>query len=41
VAVLGLAILWVCLIYVLDRQIRLQMSCGRVFNDRSRVSGTF
>jgi hypothetical protein len=29
------------LIYVLGGQIRLQMNCGRVFSDRSRISGTF
>jgi hypothetical protein len=33
VAILGLAILRVCLIYVLGKQIRSQMSCGRVFSD--------
>jgi hypothetical protein len=36
--VLGLAILLVCLIYVLGKHIRLQMSCGIVFSDKSRVS---
>jgi hypothetical protein len=29
------------LIYVLGRKIRSQMSCGRVFSDKSGISGMF
>jgi hypothetical protein len=29
------------LIYVLGRQVRSQMSCGRVFSDRFGISRTF
>ena len=40
-AVLNKAILWICSIYVLDGQIRLQMNCGKVFSNIFGVSRTF